>query len=149
MLTTVHSGTTAGVYTRLVNLGVEPYMVSSSITGILAQRLARKICPHCRVQYSPSDNLLKQLPDAGIFRGFAFEKGKGCDSCCMTGYAGRTGIFELLSVDDEIRELMLSKQSAGRIREAASRKGMQTLLDDGIRKVLGKVTTLEELFRVI
>ncbi|MFH1353449.1 MAG: GspE/PulE family protein [bacterium] len=148
ILSTIHSGTAIGVFTRLINLEVEPYMVASSIKGIVAQRLVGIICPECRVDYTPSEKIMAQMPNKEKFKNFAFRKGRGCKKCGMSGYTGRTGIFELLLVDDNIRDLVVEKAQSRKIMEAVKRHGMKNMLDDGIEKVIAGITTIEEVIKV-
>ncbi len=135
--------------TRLIDMGVEPFLISTSVRAVLAQRLIRKICPDCRSPYVPSTDELTRLqispdtlPDGHLL------KGTGCPSCLETGYKGRQGIYELFLLDDEIAHLVNSREDAATLRDAARKKGMQTLMDDGRSKVLEGVTTIEEVLRV-
>ncbi|MFA5097048.1 MAG: type II secretion system ATPase GspE [Candidatus Margulisiibacteriota bacterium] len=146
VFSTLHTNDAPGALTRLVDMGVEPFLVSSSAIGILAQRLVRTICPDCKEKIAPSPKLLSEL---GLSKsGAAFYKGKGCKSCNNTGYKKRVGIYELLLIDEKIRELILQKASADTIRKAAQAAGMKSLREDGLRKVLDGKTTLEEVARV-
>jgi general secretion pathway protein E len=124
-------------------------LVASSLTSILAQRLIREICPHCREQYEPLPEEVEemalqadQIPDGGLWRG------AGCSQCINTGYLGRTGIYELLMVSDSIRSTILKNPDSGTVRRVALSEGMRTLRQDGVLKVLGGVTTIEEVMRV-
>jgi len=148
ILSTIHSGTSIGVFTRLINLEVEPYMVASSIKGIVAQRLVGIICPECRVDYTPSEKIMAQMPNREKFKNFTFQKGRGCKKCGMSGYTGRTGIFELLLVDDNIRDLVVEKAQSRKIMETVKRYGMKSMLDNGIEKVIAGITTIEEVIKV-
>jgi general secretion pathway protein E len=130
-------------------MGVEPFLVASSVTAILAQRLVRRICPHCRVSYKPLAEELFELgletsrvPEEGLW------KGDGCQKCLETGYLGRTGIYELLRVTDRIKAEVLRNPDSGSIKSAALEEGMRTLRLDGSLKVLKGVTTIEEVLRV-
>jgi len=150
VMSTLHTNDSAGAVTRLVEMGVEPFLCASSVIAILAQRLARLICPNCKESYTPPIESIKQFglaafTDADI----TFHRGRGCDHCKMTGYRGRTGIFELLHVTDRIRSLILQRASTSEIRQAAIEEGMKTMQDDGLRKVLDGVTTIEECLRVV
>jgi general secretion pathway protein E len=130
-------------------MGVEPFLASSSIVGILAQRLVRSICPDCREDYRPGSELLLRLglsPDE--HRDTSFYRGAGCEKCMDTGYRGRSGIFELLTVTDPIRDLLLRNQDAASIRHAAIKGGMISLREAGIAKVLVGEATVEEILRV-
>ncbi len=151
VLSTLHTNDAAGAVTRLVDMGVEPFLVSSSLIGVMAQRLVRRVCPACREAYLPSP---EQLSDLGIpatvtagkqfFRAHA----GGCEACLGTGYRGRTGIYELLSVDEEMRNLIVSNPTAGAVKRLALKRGMRTLRDDGAEKVMAGITTMEEVLRV-
>ncbi len=151
VFSTLHTNDSAGAVTRLLDLGVEPYLVSSSLIAIMAQRLVRKICPDCRQLYEPSRRELSELGLLGAAAGGAnqqFYVGAGCDKCFQTGYRGRTGIYELLLVNEEIQDLIYKRESAGTIKKAALAAGLQTLRMDGARKVLRGITTVAEVLRV-
>jgi general secretion pathway protein E len=156
VFSTVHTNDSAGTVTRLLDLGVEPYLVSSSLIAVMAQRLVRKVCPDCRQEYEPKPHELRELglmsADAQISdsvkNGGKFFVGAGCDKCFDTGYRGRTGIYELMPISEEIRELIYKKESAGAIKKAALNAGLQTLRMDGVRKVLAGITTIPEVLRV-
>jgi type II secretory ATPase GspE/PulE/Tfp pilus assembly ATPase PilB-like protein len=130
-------------------MGVEPFLVSSSLLSVLAQRLVRRLCPKCKGPYEPSD---VELREAGLDRrriaGHTVYRGVGCPACLSTGYKGRSGIYELLIVTDGVRQLVMSGASAGVIRKRAIEEGMATLRDDGIRQVLAGNTSLDEVMRV-
>lgn len=149
VFSTLHTNDAAGSINRLVDMGVEPYLVSSSVVGIMAQRLVRTICPHCRESFRPEEKALKEIgltlddiPEGTLYRG------KGCDKCFQSGYMGRSGIFEIFLVDDEIRRMILERTNTGDIKQAAMRKGMLTLRMDGARQVKEGHTTIEEVVRV-
>jgi general secretion pathway protein E len=153
VFSTLHTNDSAGAVTRLVDMGVEPFLVASSLIGMMAQRLVRTLCKHCKQPVSPSDFELQQL---GYTRerflkecpsGIVFEP-KGCPECLNNGYRGRTGIYELLIVDDEIRALIMQNVDSGRIKKKAIIRGMKTLRDDGTRKVLLGETSMAEILRV-
>jgi general secretion pathway protein E len=146
VFSTLHTNDAAGALTRLVEMGIEPFLAASSIVGIIAQRLVRQICPHCRESYRPSPNLLADagLPDDGAL----YYRGRGCERCMGLGYRGRSGIYELLPVDEETRELLLARKDAATIKTAAQRKGMKSLRDAGLAKAAAGETTLEEVLRV-
>ena len=147
ILSTIHSGTSVGVFTRLINLNIEPYLVASSISAVLAQRLVPVICQHCRAAYAPEPAVLKRLPGRERFDGFEFQKGKGCAQCRGSGVGGRAGLFELLRVDDEVRDLLLKAAPAAKIMAALRKKGMKTILDQGLEKVLAGTVAIEEVLR--
>ncbi len=147
VFSTLHTNDSSGALTRLIDMGVEPFLISSSVIGVIAQRLVRIICFHCKDEYVPPSNLLKSLKLEGQ-KDLRFYKGRGCDNCKGTGYTGRRGIFEILMVDEEIRKLIISKTSADAIKQTAIQSGMTTLMKDGIEKVKRGMTTLEEVIRL-
>ncbi len=147
VLSTLHTNDSAGAMTRLIDMGIEPYLVSSSVVGVIAQRLVRKICSNCSEPFQPSETLVTSLglpPDGD----YTFHRGKGCTACKQTGYRGRIGIYEVLLTNDQIRELVLQKAPATAIQAAARKNGMRTLREAGLRKVLQGLTTVEEVLRV-
>ncbi len=148
VLSTVHARSASGVFARLTDMGVAPHLVSSSVVAVLEQRLVRKVCPHCARPCEPSTEEVRalgldELPDGN------YVKGEGCEVCDGTGYKGRTGIFSLLLVEDEIRKLVVSLAPTAEIERVAREEGMRTLLDDGLEKARRGVTTLSELKRVL
>jgi type IV pilus assembly protein PilB len=149
VFSTLHTNDAPGAITRMVDMGVPAYLVAGSIIGILAQRLVRVVCTKCKHPHQPTQ---AQLETAGITpeqaAGATFMKGQGCSHCGKSGYRGRLGIFELMLMNSKVRELAFQGASTAEIRKAAIKTGMTTLYEDGIRKVLGGVTTLEEVFRV-
>jgi general secretion pathway protein E len=149
VFSTLHTNDAPSAVTRLVDMGVEPFLVSSSVLAIMAQRLVRRICPACRESYMPTDEELERL---GVTReqvaGRPFARGVGCQACVNTGYQGREGIYEILLLDDEIRSLILKNTDSNTIRKAAVAKGMRLLREDGARKVLEGITTSAEVLRV-
>jgi general secretion pathway protein E len=152
VFSTVHTNDAASAITRLVDMGVEPFLVASSLMAVMAQRLVRRVCPHCRESYRPTAEELKEValtPEAVARAGNpTIYRAKGCDACGGTGYRGRTGIYELLLVDDDIRQLTLKNVDSSTIKRTGVQKGMLTLLDDGARKVLAGETTLAEVLSV-
>lgn len=150
VLSTIHTNDAPSAATRLVDMGVEPFLISSSVIGVLAQRLARTICTHCKEAYTPPVEALQRLglkPEQG--EEIVFYRGRGCDRCKGSGYKGRVGIYELMPMSEPIRELVLKGASSAQIRDQAIAEGMKTLADDGILKVLEGVTTIDELLRVV
>jgi general secretion pathway protein E len=145
VFSTLHTNDAAGALTRLVDMGVEPFLIASSLLAVLAQRLVRRVCPECKEPFKPDRSTLKELnlPEDQLFW-----RGRGCDQCGKSGYRGRTGIFELLEVNDEIRHLLTGGADSVTIRNAAVGKGMTTLFQDGISKVRRGITTLSEVMRV-
>jgi len=151
VLSTLHTNDAPEAITRLMDIGVEPYLISSSLIGVLAQRLVRKICPHCKIPIPLEKEVLKEFeeilpnssPPTTIFRG------KGCKQCKQSGYLGRTGIFELLVVNEKIKRLISEKASIQMIREVAREElGLKSLREDGLLKVLKGITTINEVDRV-
>jgi len=150
VLSTLHTNDSSGAITRLVEMGVEPFLCASSIIGVLAQRLARGICPNCKESYTPPIESIKRFGlSAFTDTEITFYKGRGCDHCKMTGYRGRQGIFEVLTISDRVRGLILQRASTTEIRQSAMEEGMKTMQDDGLRKVLDGITSIEECLRVV
>ncbi|MFH1198887.1 MAG: type II secretion system ATPase GspE [Candidatus Omnitrophota bacterium] len=145
VFSTLHTNDSASALTRLVDMGIEPFLIASSITGILAQRLVRVICPSCKEKYTPSPELLLDLK---LKEKFDFYRGKGCNKCNNTGFIGRIGIYEMLLMNEEIKNMVMLKLSASEIKKKALGQGMTTLHDDGINKIKLGITTVEEVIRV-
>ena len=148
VLSTLHTNDSAGAITRLLDMGIEPFLVSSSVVAIIAQRLVRLICPECRISYRPTPEELQKLGMKKAAPDLLFYRGKGCAHCMNTGYRGRSGIYEILMLDDELRNMILTKMDSGRIKAKAVSKGMITLREDGARRVAAGATTTEEVLRV-
>ena len=148
VFSTLHTNDAASAATRLIDMGIEPFLVASSVVAVLAQRLLRQVCSDCKQPYHPTDEELIRLGIVPPRVRPTFYRGAGCPACAQTGYRGRTGIFELLVLDDEIRRLIGTKADSASIRQAAMAKGMVTLKDEGAEKVFHGVTTTEELMRV-
>ena len=151
VFSTLHTNDAASAVTRLIDMGVEPFLVSSSVNAIMAQRLVRKICPHCREAYRPASEYLEQLNLPREFHDAVLYRGSGCEACLHTGYQGRVGIYELMVLSEHIKSIILTTSDAGQIKREAmadAENPMQTLRLDGLQKVLNGVTTLEEVFRV-
>ena len=148
VFTTLHTNDAPGAITRLIDMGVEPFLISSTLEAVLGQRLLRSICRHCRTNYEPSNTLLTEL---GISRQDIGEKqffyGKGCNACNNTGYKGRKGIYELLRVTDPIRELINERAPTVTLKQKAVELGMITLRQDGLRSIFAGNTTVEEVLR--
>jgi general secretion pathway protein E len=147
VLSTLHTNDSASAVTRLVDMRIESFLVASSLSAVVAQRLVRRLCRDCRTPYAPSPAQLGKLGLAGPPNG-PFYAAAGCPNCMDTGYRGRTGIFEILLCDDSIRSLILERSDADGIKSFAVRQGMRTLLASGARKVSAGVTSLEEVLRV-
>lgn len=148
VFSTLHTNDSAGAVTRLLDMGIEPFLVSSSVLAIIAQRLVRTVCSQCRRPYTPTDEEMTKLGIRKRQEGLEFFRGLGCDDCMQTGYRGRSGIYEILIIDDEVRQMILNKTDANTIKTRAMGKGMRLLRQDGARKVLMGITTTEEILRV-
>jgi len=150
VFSTVHTNDTAATFTRLVDMGIEPFLVASSVIAINAQRLVRRVCPNCRAPYEPRPAEIKQLGlEPGMLGGaFQVYRAEGCPECSGSGYKGRTGIYEFMEVDDEIRSMVMQGVDAHAIKKEAIAGGLKTLRDDGAFKVLQGMTTIEEVMRV-
>ncbi len=148
VFTTLHTNDAPGAVTRMIDMGVEPFLITSTLEGVLAQRLVRTVCKKCKVAYEPTDVVLSEL---GLTRtdvqGRPFYYGKGCMECNETGYRGRKGLFEMLIISEPIRELINMRAPSGVIRAKAIELGMRTLREDGIRSILDGVTTVEEVLK--
>ncbi|MEY2557170.1 MAG: type pilus assembly protein PilB [Verrucomicrobiota bacterium] len=148
VFTTLHTNDAPGAITRLIDMGVEPFLISSTLEAVLGQRLLRSICPQCRTTYQPSDTLLSQL---GLARRDIGEKnfyyGKGCDACNQTGYKGRKGIYELMKITDPLRELINERAPSVVLKEKAIELGMVSLRQDGLRSIFAGDTTIEEVLK--
>jgi len=149
VFSTLHTIDAASAVTRLIDMGIEPFLVTSSVEAIIAQRLVRTVCPHCKVPYSPPDALIEELGIDGKNGQAVFYRGTGCDACMGTGYLGRTGIYELLLCDEGMGKVIARTSDASEIRKAAVERGMRRLVEDGVLKILTRVTTPEEVIRVI
>ena len=147
VFSTLHTNDAPSAITRLLDIGVENFLLSSTIRGILAQRLVRVICPACKEVDAQAMNT-EEFRAMGIDDQAVLYRGRGCEQCSQTGYHGRTGIFELLLVTDEVRKMIVRKVDANQIRTVAIEQGMRTLLEDGIQKVTAGRTTLGEVLRV-
>jgi general secretion pathway protein E len=145
---TLHTNDALSALPRLLDLGVEPYLVASTLNGVLAQRLVRRVCPDCRTRYRPEPAVAALLAGRPI-GGIELVRGAGCARCRQTGYRGRIGLFELLLMDDEIREAVARRDDIGRLRELARTRELATLRHDGWAKVQAGVTTIEEVLRVV
>ncbi len=149
VLSTLHTNDAPGATTRLIDMGIEPFLISSGVIGVLAQRLVRCICTKCKEQYKPPLDAVKRLGIPLDNGSVTFYRGRGCDHCKGTGYKGRIGVYELMIMNDKIRDLVIQRSSAHLIREAAIEAGMKTLKEDAMEKILLGTTSLEESLRVI
>lgn len=149
VLSTLHTNDSAGAITRMLDMGIEPFLVASSLCGVVAQRLVRVLCNECKESYEPDDD---ELRDIGIKRedlhGGRLYRTAGCPSCLNMGYKGRIGIFEIMRIDDDIKKLILERYDSNTIRKTAMSKGMMLLKHDGVRKIIQGLTTIEEVLRV-
>jgi type IV pilus assembly protein PilB len=148
VFSTLHTNDACSAITRLINMGIEPYLIGAALNMILAQRLVRRVCAKCRQTYEPARTIRKALERMG-FEFSELHKGVGCRSCRNTGYKGRIGIHEMLVVSDELRDAIVSDPSIGNVRKIATRNGMVTLGHDGFRKVREGITTVEEIFHIV
>ncbi|HXK57355.1 MAG TPA: ATPase, T2SS/T4P/T4SS family, partial [Gammaproteobacteria bacterium] len=150
VLSTLHTNDAAGAITRMLDMGVEDYLLTSTVNGVLGQRLVRSLCSRCKLPYRASDELVKRLqldrlkPEGEI----VLHRSTGCDLCSGVGYTGRIGIFEFLEVNDGIRDLVLKRADSAGIYRAARAQGMVNMYEDGIGKALAGLTTVEEVLRV-
>jgi len=148
VISTIHAGVSAGAFTRLINMQIEPFMLASSILGVMGLRLLRRNCPNCAQPYEPLPSQLKLVPEA--VRPLAqFCQGAGCDQCNQTGYAGRVPVSELLVVDEPFREAVLKKMPTSMLEEIAVRQGMHTLWQNGLQRAMTGQTTLGETIRMV
>lgn len=148
VFTTLHTNDAPSTIARMLDLGLEPFLITATLEGIVAQRLVRKICTKCKTEFQPTEEMLMELDlrpeDVGDK---TFYYGKGCDNCNRTGYRGRTGLYEIMAFNDEIRDLIMNHASTAVLREAAQRNGMKTLRDNGLKAIFDGITTLEEVAR--
>ncbi len=147
VLSTLHTNDAPSSVTRLINIGVEPYLISSAVNAILAQRLVRKICAHCKQPLKPSEKMSEFLRERGIDPDTTF-KGVGCDRCRKQGYSGRLGIYELLVMDDPMRDMVTRNPDVVQLRKLCRERGLVTLREDGMQKVMKGLTTVDEILRV-
>ena len=148
VFSTLHTNDAPSSITRLVDMGVEPFLLTATLEAVVAQRLVRTICPDCRESYQPDEELLIELgAEAERMRGATFWYGKGCPACHHTGYRGRTGIFEILRIDDELRRAVVERRSSDELRAYARTIGMRSLREAGLAAVTEGRTTIEEVLR--
>jgi general secretion pathway protein E len=148
VFSTLHTNDAAGAVTRLIDMKIEPFLISSSVMAILAQRLVRVLCTKCREQYQITPAEITELEIKTPVKGATVYRAKGCEACFQTGYLGRSAIYELFIVDDEMRQLIMKNSDASMIKTLAMERGMQTLRQDGANKVLAGITSVDEVVRV-
>ena len=149
VLSTVHTNDAISSFTRLIDMGVEPFLVAAPLRGVQAQRLVRKVCPHCSTRIAPPVLILKQLESLPPhLLGSGWVKAEGCDACRRTGYRGRTGIYELVPMTDELQDRIVAGASLTDLKQFALVQGHRTLLQDGLIKASHGYTTLEEVSRL-
>ena len=148
VLSTIHCGVSAGAFTRLINMEIEPFMLASSILGVLGLRLVRSVCPNCAQPYEPTPSQLKMVPEALVSQ-TQFRRGAGCDQCNGTGYAGRLPVSELLVVDEPFREAVLKKMPTSALEDIAIQQGMRTLWQNGLSRAITGQTPLDEIIRIL
>ena len=145
---TVHTNDAPSAVTRLIDMGIEPFLLTATLEVVVAQRLVRTVCPHCRETYRPDEDLLRELgPDAAKVGERELVFGKGCESCFHTGYLGRTALIEILNLSEPMRAAILEGHSTAELRRRAQAAGMRTLRDAGMEAVLAGRTTIEEVLR--
>ena len=148
VFSTLHTNDAPSAVTRLIDIGVKPFLVASSTRGLMAQRLVRRICKQCAAPYVPTEDEMRQLNlNVANTQNATFQRGKGCANCSNTGFRGRFGIFEIFVIDDDARKLIYEKVSSSVLRNRAREMGMRTLREDGIRKVMAGLTTADEVIR--
>ena len=147
VFSTLHTNDSPSAITRLIDMGVEPYLVASSLEAVMAQRLVRRICKHCKTAYEPDDRQAMEL-DLGVKLPDQLYRGSGCSNCQNTGYSGRTVICEMMTITGNLRSLILERTSADVIRREATLQGARNLREDGWRHVNTGTTTVEEVLRV-
>jgi type IV pilus assembly protein PilB len=148
VFSTLHTNDAPTAITRLRDMGVPPFLITATVEAVLAQRLVRKICTECRTEFEPSDDLLMELQlPLETARQYKFYYGKGCARCNNSGYKGRTGLYELIIVNDDIRDMISSDASADEIRSLSRQQGMTTLRESGLKQIFDGVTTIDEVVR--
>jgi type II secretory ATPase GspE/PulE/Tfp pilus assembly ATPase PilB-like protein len=147
VLSTLHTNDAPSSLTRLVNIGLEPFLVGAAVNGVLAQRLVRRLCLHCKAQEKPGDEMAEFLRMQGIDAELHWVS-KGCDKCRQTGFSGRVGIYELLTVDDQLRDVIARNPNVAEFRRTCIERGMVPLRGDGMKKVAKGLTTVPEILRV-
>jgi type IV pilus assembly protein PilB len=146
VLSTLHTNDSIGAVTRMIDMGVEPYLLSSALIGVVAQRLVRSICPNCKTEYLATPELVKQYGWKGKVR---LSKGRGCAECYDSGYRGRMGIHEIIEADTDLQRLIIANASRDELTDYMDKHQIKTLFSDGIDRVLESKTTIEEIWRVV
>jgi type II secretory ATPase GspE/PulE/Tfp pilus assembly ATPase PilB-like protein len=146
VLTSLHANDSAAAITRIVDMGIEPFLVSASMSCSVAQRLVRQNCPHCMKPYAPDPATLSRV---GLPMDHQYMRGSGCDKCAQTGYRGRLGVYEVMVMSPDIKTMITEKKSAAEVYRHAQQQGMETMLDDAKIKILQGLTTAEEVLRVV
>jgi type IV pilus assembly protein PilB len=148
VFTTLHTNDAPSSIARLLDLGLEPFLLTATLEGIVAERLVRKICENCKTPFEPTDN---QLMELGLtpedIKGKKFYYGRGCGNCNNTGYKGRIGIFEIMVFNDEIRDLIMNQASTSVLRAASQKAGMKLLRDNGLAAIYDGITTIDEVVK--
>jgi general secretion pathway protein E/type IV pilus assembly protein PilB len=147
VISTLHTNDAVSAISRMVDMGADPFMVGAAVVAVEAQRLVKKICPHCKIKYKPKPALIEPIQKI-IPKNSVFYKGKGCDYCNMTGYKGRTLITEVFTIDDELSSAIAKNISVNDLEKLARQKGYEPMFMDGLIKALKGETTLEEVYRV-
>jgi general secretion pathway protein E len=148
VISTIHSGIAAGVYARLINMDIEPFLLASSIIAVLGIRLVRKNCTYCSEKYQPESSLMRLVPE-DMQDKMDFRRGTGCNECLQTGFAGRSAITELLVADEVFRDAILQKLPTRTLQQVAIKQGMRTLWQNGLARVATGQTSMEEILRVV
>ena len=149
VFSTLHTNDAPGALTRLIDMGVKPFLVASSIQAVMAQRLIRILCPKCKEPYTPEQVLLSAIGlEPKDIKGKTLYKAVGCKECKDTGFRGRKGIFELMELTSEMREMVFKREPVDKLREVSRMNGMVVLLEDGVRKFLDGLTTIEEIISI-
>jgi type IV pilus assembly protein PilB len=149
VLSSIHATDAPSALLRFVDMGIEPYLIASSVIGVVSQRLVRRICEHCRVPYMPPVEELAFYHESGGAEKLEFTQGEGCNFCARTGYQSRIGVYELLPVSDEVKQHLVIRSSHDEIRSVMVKRGVRSLLDEGLRLVAEDVTTIAEIMRSI
>jgi len=149
VFSTLHTNSAVEAVVRLLNMGIEPYLIACAVSGVLSQRLVRKICRHCKKEHIAYPELIETFKKRfGADNDYKIYKGAGCQHCRNTGFDGRLGVYEMFVPNDEIREMILKRESFSRLEEKARESGMISLNDDGLQKVINGLTTVDEILRI-